>query len=120
MSTMVMTGGTSGFGAIAAERLRRSDDVRLVLGARRPVAAGEWIPLDLARLDSVRAFAASVRERLDGTPVGALVLNAGVVRPDVTGRTVDGFEITFASIILGPTCCCAFCCLLWQTGRPSC
>ena len=44
----------------------------------------------------MRAFATSVRERLGDTPVDALVLNAGVVRPDVTGRTVDGFETTFA------------------------
>jgi NAD(P)-dependent dehydrogenase (short-subunit alcohol dehydrogenase family) len=91
---VVMTGGTSGFGAIAAERLRTSGRVRLILGARRP--AGDSIPLDLTELDSVRAFASSVRERLDGTPVDALVLNAGVVRHDITGRTADGFETTFA------------------------
>lgn len=89
---MVMTGGTSGFGAIAAERLARSD--QLILGARRPV--GESLPLDLAELASVRTFAASVRERLGDTPVDALVLNGGVIRPDVAGRTVDGFETTFA------------------------
>jgi NAD(P)-dependent dehydrogenase (short-subunit alcohol dehydrogenase family) len=50
----------------------------------------------LTELGSVRAFAASVRERLGDTPVDALVLNAGMVRYDVTGRTVDGFETTFA------------------------
>lgn len=96
MPTMVMTGGTSGFGAIAAERLTRSGDARLLLGARRPSSVGETIPLDLTELDSVRAFATSVRERLDDALVDALVLNAGVIRPDVTGRTVDGFETTFA------------------------
>ena len=93
---MVMTGGTSGFGAIAAERLRLSGNVRLILGARRPTPVGESIPLDLTQLASVRAFAASVCERLGDTPVDALVLNAGVVLPDVTGRTADGFETTFA------------------------
>jgi NAD(P)-dependent dehydrogenase (short-subunit alcohol dehydrogenase family) len=96
VSTIVMTGGTSGFGAIAAERLTRAGDTRLILGARRTTSAGESIPLDLTELDSVRAFATSVRERLDGTPVDALVLNAGVVLPDDTSRTVDGFETTFA------------------------
>jgi NAD(P)-dependent dehydrogenase (short-subunit alcohol dehydrogenase family) len=98
MTTIVMTGGTSGFGAIAAERLARSGDARLILGARRarPASAGESIPLDLTRLDSVRAFATSVAERLGDTPVDALVLNAGVVRPDDAGRTTDGFETTFA------------------------
>ncbi|MFD0415532.1 SDR family NAD(P)-dependent oxidoreductase [Streptomyces sp. NPDC127108] len=95
MPTTVMTGGSSGFGAIAARRLARSG-VRLVLGARRTAAVGESIPLDLTELDSVRAFAAAVHERLDGTPVDALVLNAGVVRPDAAGRTADGFETTFA------------------------
>lgn len=90
-----MTGGTSGFGAIAAERLR-SRNARLILGARRPTSDGEAIPLDLAQLDSVRAFATSVREHLGDTRVDALVFNAGMVLPDATGRTVDGFETTFA------------------------
>lgn len=96
MPTIVMTGGTSGFGAIAAERVTRSGNARLILGARRPASASESISLDLTALDSVRAFAASVRERMGDTPVDALVLNAGVVLPDITGRTVDGFETTFA------------------------
>ena len=95
-STIVMTGGTSGFGAIAAERLTLSSSTRLILGARRQTTVGESIPLDLTKLDSVRAFATSVRERLGDTPIAALALNAGVVLPDVTGRTVDGFETTFA------------------------
>jgi NAD(P)-dependent dehydrogenase (short-subunit alcohol dehydrogenase family) len=99
MKTVVMTGGTSGFGAIAAERLTLSGGARLILGARsarRPASVGESIPLDLTALDSVRAFAASVRDRLGDAPVDALVLNAGVVRPDADGRTVDGFETAFA------------------------
>lgn len=91
-----MTGGTSGFGATAAARLRRSGESRLILGVRRPTPVGESIPLDLAGLESVRAFATSVRERLADAPVDALVLNAGMIRADVTGRTVDGFETTFA------------------------
>lgn len=95
MATIVMTGGTSGFGAIAAERLTQLGKARLILGARRP-ASGETIPLELTELDSVRAFAQSVRDRLGDTPIDALVLNGGVVLPDATGRTVDGFETTFA------------------------
>ncbi|MFB4262915.1 SDR family NAD(P)-dependent oxidoreductase [Nonomuraea sp. GTA35] len=101
MSTIVMTGGTSGFGAITAGRLARSKGVRLILGARRP-AGGEQLPLDLAELASVRAFAASARERLGGTPVDALLLNAGMILPDVTRRTADGFETTFAVNHLAP------------------
>jgi short-subunit dehydrogenase involved in D-alanine esterification of teichoic acids len=33
---MVMTGGTSGFGAIAAERLTLLGNARLIMGARGP------------------------------------------------------------------------------------
>ena len=95
MSTVVMTGGTSGFGATAATLLDRSGH-RVILGARRPTGEATSIPLDLARLDSVREFATSVRERLVHTPVDALVLNAGVIHSDDTGRTVDGYETTFA------------------------
>jgi len=96
MSTIVITGGTSGFGAIAAERLTLSRNARLIVGARRPTTEGESIPLDLTELESVRAFATSVRQRLGDTSLDALVLNAGLVLSDVTARTVDGFETTFA------------------------
>lgn len=91
-----MTGGTSGFGAIAAERFRRSGQTHLLLGSRREAEHAESVVLDLARLDSVRAFAASVRSRLVDVPIDALVLNAGIVQPHSSGRTVDGFETTFA------------------------
>ncbi|MEU4313855.1 SDR family NAD(P)-dependent oxidoreductase [Nocardia sp. NPDC024068] len=97
MSTMVMTGGTSGFGAIAAGRLRCSGENRLLLGARNdPRPGSSCLPLDLADLGSVRAFANAVREELGDTPVDALVLNAGLVLADVARRTPDGFEKTFA------------------------
>lgn len=96
MSTIVMTGGTSGFGAIAAERVTASGTARLIRGARRPTTSGESIQLDLTDLVSVRSFATAVRERLGAEPIDALVLNAGLIRPDVADRTVDGFETTFA------------------------
>lgn len=96
MPTIVMTGGTSGFGVIAAERLASSASTRLIPGARRPAPPGEALPLDLAELDSVRAFGSSVRARLGGSSIDALILNGGVIRPDAAGRTVDGFETTFA------------------------
>lgn len=44
----------------------------------------------------MRAFTMSVRERLGDTAVDALVLNAGMIRHDDTGRTVEGLETTFA------------------------
>lgn len=97
MTAIVMTGGSSGFGARAAARLAAGEDARLLVGARAAsVPAGEALPLDLASLASVRAFAARALERLDGAPIDALVLNAGLVRPDAAARTEDGLETAFA------------------------
>ncbi|MEV0175473.1 hypothetical protein AB0I00_30720 [Streptomyces sp. NPDC050803] len=94
-----MTGGTSGFGAIAAERLMRSGSVRLISGARRPISAGESLQLDLGELDSVRAFAARIGEGPGVTAVDALVLNAGIVRPTLNTRTAAGTAL--ADLALG-------------------
>jgi NAD(P)-dependent dehydrogenase (short-subunit alcohol dehydrogenase family) len=94
---VVMTGGTSGFGALAARRLVAQPDVRLLLGSRGtpgPDGAHE-APLDLESLDAVRSFAAAAI-RWSAGRIDALVLNAGVLRPDAAGRTADGFETTFA------------------------
>jgi NAD(P)-dependent dehydrogenase (short-subunit alcohol dehydrogenase family) len=93
MTTIVMTGGNSGFGAMTAQQLTRQPSTRLLLGARTP--SDDAIPLDLTSLDAVRAFAGSVRERLGDSRIDALVLNAGGIRPDDTGRTGDGYETTF-------------------------
>lgn len=103
MSTRVLlTGGTSGFGSIAAEQIDRSKEVELFVGARRPAERGESIPLDLSALDSVRSFATTIGERLDGALIDVLVLNAGMVRADVETRTVDSYETTFAVNHLAP------------------
>jgi NAD(P)-dependent dehydrogenase (short-subunit alcohol dehydrogenase family) len=95
MTTIVMTGGTSGLGQLAASRMLAAPGTRLLLGARRQGPPGtETLPLDLTHLDSVRSFAAAVGERLGATPIDALVLNAGR-SGHADGRTVDGFETTF-------------------------
>jgi len=52
-------------------------------------------PLDLASLDSVRAFAASWQGGID-----LLINNAGVMIPPLT-RTADGFELQFGTNHLG-------------------
>lgn len=94
---VVMTGGTSGLGHPAAQRIAAAPDTRLTLGARRPYTGpGEPLPLDLARLASVRAFAAAVQESLSGAAIDILVLNAGTQYSNVGTRTEDGFETTFA------------------------
>jgi NAD(P)-dependent dehydrogenase (short-subunit alcohol dehydrogenase family) len=97
--TVVMTGGTNGIGAAALQRLAHEPRTRVIVGARgtgRKVPGGvEVLGLDLASLDSVRAFAAEVVDALDGAPIDALVLNAGTQASDLKGRTADGFETTF-------------------------
>lgn len=96
MSIIVMTGGTSGLGQLAASRMLATPGTRLLLGARRPgPPAAETLPLDLTCLDSVRSFATAVGQRLGATPVDALVLNAGRSGRDTDGRTADGLETTF-------------------------
>jgi NAD(P)-dependent dehydrogenase (short-subunit alcohol dehydrogenase family) len=53
MKTIVMTGGTSGLGAVALSHMTQERDVRVLLGARgTPPANIQTLPLDLARLDS--------------------------------------------------------------------
>lgn len=97
MRTIVMTGGTSGFGELTARQLLATGDARILLGARGAALAGaETIPLDLTSLVSVRSFASAVTERLGSSEIDALVLNAGINPPDAQGRTPEGFETAFA------------------------
>ncbi|MCI0662573.1 MAG: SDR family NAD(P)-dependent oxidoreductase [Acidobacteria bacterium] len=97
MTTIVMTGGTSGLGEIAAKRLASSPATRLLLGAREAGPQGvDTLTLDMVRLENVRSFALAVNEWLGGAEIDALVLNAGMSLPNVQSRTADGFETTFA------------------------
>lgn len=94
----VMTGGTCGLGRDAAERLaaEANEDEILVMGARNTASVPSgWtaLPLDLGSLTSVRSFVAALP---DG-PINRLLLNAGGQRPDVSARSKDGFEATFAT-----------------------
>ena len=48
MKTIIMTGGTSGLGEIAAHAIAQAPNTRLIIGARRSAAGNvETIPLDL-------------------------------------------------------------------------
>src|SRR5580704_5063099 len=97
MKTIVMTGGTAGIGLAAAEQMRRDPDIRLVVGVRgKAPPAIETLPLDLARLASVRSFAAAVDAWLGEASLDGLVLNAGTQAGNINQRTEDGFETTFA------------------------
>ncbi|QOV36682.1 SDR family NAD(P)-dependent oxidoreductase [Streptomyces ferrugineus] len=94
-----MTGGTSGLGAHALRHLAAQPDTRVVVGARGsgtvPPGA-EVVPLDLASLASVRAFADAVTRQLGDARIDILVLNAGMQTSSAEGRSADGYELTFA------------------------
>lgn len=101
MKNIVMTGGTSGLGKIAAHGIGQAPNTRLIIGARRSAAEKvETVPLDLTRLASVREFAKAVIEKLGDTEVDGLVLNAGTQFPTRDHRTEDGFETTFGVNVL--------------------
>src|SRR5262245_26537052 len=92
MAVAVMTGGTSGLGAVAARRLVEAN-VDLLLGALGDGAcSGRSIPLDLTKLDDVRGFAIAAERTLGSRTIDALLLNAGGY---ARGRTVDGYDATF-------------------------
>ena len=102
--TVIVTGANSGIGHAAAAALATAGAT--VVLAVRDQAKGEAAaaairgttevrPLDLARLDSVRAFAAAWVGDID-----LLINNAGVMIPPLS-RTADGFELQFGTNHLG-------------------
>ena len=96
MKTVVMTGGTAGFGAFAAQRISNTPDTKLILGARDTKNSTiDALPLDLARLANVRSFVRALTKKLDGTKIDVLILNAGAQFGNTKQRTEDGFESTF-------------------------
>jgi NAD(P)-dependent dehydrogenase (short-subunit alcohol dehydrogenase family) len=97
MKTVVMTGGTAGFGVVAAKRISDTPNTKLILGARDTKNSSiDALPLDLARLSNVRSFTQALRQKLDGTKIDVLILNAGAQFGNTKHRTEDGFESTFA------------------------
>jgi NAD(P)-dependent dehydrogenase (short-subunit alcohol dehydrogenase family) len=102
--TVIVTGASSGIGVETASALA-AHGARVILAVRdkekgqrvadRLPGATEVRLLDLASLDSVRAFAGA----WDG-PVDILINNAGVMIPPLS-RTADGFELQFGTNHLG-------------------
>jgi dehydrogenase/reductase SDR family member 12 len=111
----IVTGATSGIGEAACVGMARAGaEVHLVVRnpekgeeARRRVGDASGVDpatltlhrCDLSDLGSVRDFAAAFLEDRDRLDV--LINNAGVLPPERT-HTEEGFELTFATNVLGP------------------
>ena len=108
----VVTGANSGLGLVTARNLARKgartilacrnqakgEDARRAIEIRAPSAQVEVAELDLASLESVRAFAGRLRAEHDG--IDLLINNAGVMATP-RRRTADGFELHFGTNHLG-------------------
>jgi NAD(P)-dependent dehydrogenase (short-subunit alcohol dehydrogenase family) len=104
--TAIVTGANSGIGWHTANELARHG-AGVVLACRNVALAEQAAAriegvvrveeLDLASLDSVRAFAEAWDEPLD-----LLINNAGVMTPPHYRETADGHELQFGTNHLGP------------------
>jgi len=105
--------GTGGLGYQTAIALAHAG-MRIVLAGRNPVKGAQAVdalrliepgadvrfePLDLARLQSVSAFAARMRHA--GDTIDVLVNNAGVMSPPCRATTADGYELQLGVNHLG-------------------
>jgi len=105
----VVTGANSGLGLVTATELARHG-AHVVLAVRNTAAGREAArriggevevrELDLASLDSVRAFAAKLAA--DHPVVDLLINNAGLVLLGPRRTTADGFELHLGTNMLGP------------------
>jgi NAD(P)-dependent dehydrogenase (short-subunit alcohol dehydrogenase family) len=108
--TVIVTGANTGIGRVSAEVLAKRG-ARVFLACRseektRPVLEGiraaggdaEFMPLDLADLDAVRASAQAFLDR--GEKLHVLLNNAGLA--GAKGTTKQGFELAFGTNHLGP------------------
>lgn len=103
--TAIVTGANSGLGFVSARELarrgakvimavrdsRKGEAAKAEIAAQLPAAELELRRIDLADLDTVRAFAAGVDGRID-----ILMNNAGVMMPPRT-LTKQGFELQFGA-----------------------
>lgn len=109
----LLTGATSGLGLEAAAQLAKADESSfLIIGARQPMLATALrravpqaqllvLELDTSSLALVKSFAAKIQEKLAANTLSGVALNAGVQIVSGDQYSVDGFELTFATNVLG-------------------
>jgi NAD(P)-dependent dehydrogenase (short-subunit alcohol dehydrogenase family) len=109
----LLTGATSGLGLEAATELARSDPSNLIIaGVRQPAIASALVTavppeqlilleLDTSSLKSVKSCAAEIVSLLGGNKISGVALNAGVQIVSGTQFSEDGFELTFATNVMG-------------------
>jgi len=111
--TILITGGNSGIGLEAA-RVLSLKNAEVILTARsaekgttaveflkkqNPLANVRWMELDLADLDSVRAFSNAFHASYSKLDI--LINNAGVMYPPSREETKQNFELQFGTNHLG-------------------
>ena len=110
---VLITGGSSGLGRATAERLTRmgsavrllvrdrakGERVREAIREATPSADVELYTADLSDLGSIRGATSQILEREPRLDV--LVNNAGALLAE-RRLSVEGFEMTFAAMVLGP------------------
>lgn len=108
--TIIITGANRGLGYEAVKILAAEPSRTIVLAGRdlhglqqaaqriRSITGNENLvpmPLNLASLDSVRAFSTQYKG-LNLPPLKTIICNAGISKPTARERSADGYEITFA------------------------
>jgi NAD(P)-dependent dehydrogenase (short-subunit alcohol dehydrogenase family) len=100
---------------IASRNRERGEEAVRRIRAAAPAATVRFEMLDLANLESIRAFAGRMREAGDGLDL--LINNAGVMARTHREVSVNGFERTFATNVLGPFALTAQLLPLLRNGR---
>jgi NAD(P)-dependent dehydrogenase (short-subunit alcohol dehydrogenase family) len=109
----LFTGATSGLGLEAAKQLAEAERNSIIIAGVRKLAQVDALrsaipqeqlivlELDTSSLASVKIFAAEVREVLKTNSLSGMALNAGVQIVSGDQYSVDGYEMTFATNVLG-------------------